>query len=186
MHISRRLAERVDEVADLITAENGKPLMWAKAEAGRAVSVFRWAAENARQWSGEVMRLDTDARRRVMETGQFLIDVKAGDASQNDVGSPAFHLSHALDVTGATNREDRARHAILRHGAGSDLHDPDEPGSRKRILEHGPVARLKDVEGRDLLREQRDRVEREERHGSPEVDLNGGFRGHFRWLRATL
>ncbi len=61
MHISRRLAERVDEVAELITAENGKPLMWAKAEAGRAVSVFRWAAENARQWSGEVMRLDTDA-----------------------------------------------------------------------------------------------------------------------------
>ena len=43
MHISRRLAERVDEVAELITAENGKPLMWAKAEAGRAVSVFRLA-----------------------------------------------------------------------------------------------------------------------------------------------
>lgn len=60
MQISRRLAERVDEIAELITAENGKPLMWAKAEAGRAVSVFRWAAENARQWSGEVMRLDTD------------------------------------------------------------------------------------------------------------------------------
>lgn len=61
MHISRRLAERADEIAELITSENGKPLMWAKAEAGRAVSVFRWAAEHARQWSGEVMRLDTDA-----------------------------------------------------------------------------------------------------------------------------
>jgi acyl-CoA reductase-like NAD-dependent aldehyde dehydrogenase len=60
MHVSRRLAERVDEVALLITAENGKPLKWARAEAGRAASVFRFAAEEARRWSGEVQRLDTD------------------------------------------------------------------------------------------------------------------------------
>ena len=59
--ISRAIAERADEIARLITAENGKPLMWSRAEVGRAVSVFRWAAEEARQWSGEVMRLDTDA-----------------------------------------------------------------------------------------------------------------------------
>ena len=60
MHVSRRLAERADEVALLITAENGKPLKWARAEAGRASSVFRFAAEEARRWSGEVQRLDTD------------------------------------------------------------------------------------------------------------------------------
>jgi aldehyde dehydrogenase (NAD+) len=60
-HVSRRLAERTDEVAELITAENGKPLKWAKAEAGRAVSVFRWAAEEARRFGGEIQRLDTDA-----------------------------------------------------------------------------------------------------------------------------
>jgi acyl-CoA reductase-like NAD-dependent aldehyde dehydrogenase len=60
-HVSRRLAERADEVAALITAENGKPLKWAKAEVGRAVSVFRWAAEEARRFSGEMQRLDTDA-----------------------------------------------------------------------------------------------------------------------------
>jgi glyceraldehyde-3-phosphate dehydrogenase (NADP+) len=60
-HISARLAERVDEVAELITAENGKPIMWARAEANRAVSTFRWAAEEARRFSGELMRLDTDA-----------------------------------------------------------------------------------------------------------------------------
>lgn len=58
--ISRGIAARADEFAALITAENGKPLMWAKAEVGRAVSVFRWAAEETRKWSGEVMRLDTD------------------------------------------------------------------------------------------------------------------------------
>jgi acyl-CoA reductase-like NAD-dependent aldehyde dehydrogenase len=60
-HVSRRLAERFDEVAALITAENGKPLKWARAEASRAVSVFRWAAEEVRREGGELLRLDTDA-----------------------------------------------------------------------------------------------------------------------------
>jgi acyl-CoA reductase-like NAD-dependent aldehyde dehydrogenase len=59
-HVSRTLAERTDEVARLITAENGKPLKWARAEAARAVSTFRWAAEEARRFSGELQRLDTD------------------------------------------------------------------------------------------------------------------------------
>lgn len=59
-HVSRRLGERADEVARLITAENGKPLKWARAETARAVSTFRWAAEEARRFSGELQRLDTD------------------------------------------------------------------------------------------------------------------------------
>ncbi|MEU7959730.1 aldehyde dehydrogenase family protein [Micromonospora humida] len=60
-HVSRELAARAAEVADLITAENGKPVTWARAEVGRAVSTFRWAAEEARRFSGELQRLDTDA-----------------------------------------------------------------------------------------------------------------------------
>ncbi|NUR48360.1 MAG: aldehyde dehydrogenase family protein [Hamadaea sp.] len=60
-HVSRRLAERAEEVARLITAENGKPLIWARAEVSRAISTFRWAAEEARRFSGELQRLDTDA-----------------------------------------------------------------------------------------------------------------------------
>ena len=59
-HISSRIAERAEELADLITAENGKPILWARAEVGRAVGVFRTAAEEARRWSGEAMRLDTE------------------------------------------------------------------------------------------------------------------------------
>jgi acyl-CoA reductase-like NAD-dependent aldehyde dehydrogenase len=59
-HVSRRLAERSDEVARLITAENGKPLKWARVEVSRAVSTFRWAAEEARRFSGDLQRLDTD------------------------------------------------------------------------------------------------------------------------------
>ncbi|HZP49919.1 aldehyde dehydrogenase family protein [Actinocrinis sp.] len=60
-HVSKRLAERADEIARLITAENGKPLKWSKGEVGRAVSVFRWAAEEARRFAGQLQRLDTDA-----------------------------------------------------------------------------------------------------------------------------
>jgi acyl-CoA reductase-like NAD-dependent aldehyde dehydrogenase len=60
-HVSRRITERADEVARLITAENGKPLMWARAEAGRVASTFRWAAEEARRFNGDFQRLDTDA-----------------------------------------------------------------------------------------------------------------------------
>ena len=58
--ISGQLARRADEVAALITAENGKPVKWARAEVGRAVSTFRWAAEEARRFSGDLQRLDTD------------------------------------------------------------------------------------------------------------------------------
>ncbi|MDX6297576.1 MAG: hypothetical protein QOI51_1433 [Nocardioidaceae bacterium] len=57
---SAAIAERSEELSRLITAENGKPITWARAEVGRAVSVFRIAAEEARRWSGEAVRLDTD------------------------------------------------------------------------------------------------------------------------------
>ncbi|QKW09488.1 aldehyde dehydrogenase family protein [Streptomyces sp. NA04227] len=60
-HVSRRLAERTEEIAALISAENGKPMKWARGEVGRAVSVFRFAAEEARRFNGgEAQRLDTD------------------------------------------------------------------------------------------------------------------------------
>ncbi|MQS37564.1 aldehyde dehydrogenase family protein [Streptomyces katsurahamanus] len=61
-HVSKRLAERTEEIAQLISAENGKPIKWARGEVGRAVSVFRFAAEEARRFNGgEAQRLDTDA-----------------------------------------------------------------------------------------------------------------------------
>jgi acyl-CoA reductase-like NAD-dependent aldehyde dehydrogenase len=59
-HVSRGLAERAEEIAELITAENGKPLRWSAAEVNRAVSTFRFAAEEARRFTGELQRLDTD------------------------------------------------------------------------------------------------------------------------------
>ncbi|MBB2915572.1 acyl-CoA reductase-like NAD-dependent aldehyde dehydrogenase [Streptosporangium becharense] len=60
-HVARRLAERADEIAHLITAENGKPIFWARGEVNRAISTFRFAAEETRRLSGETVRLDTEA-----------------------------------------------------------------------------------------------------------------------------
>ncbi|MGI5506792.1 aldehyde dehydrogenase family protein [Lentzea sp. CA-135723] len=59
-HVSRRLAERAEEFAAAINADSGKPLKWARIEVTRAISTFRWAAEEARRFSGELQRLDTD------------------------------------------------------------------------------------------------------------------------------
>ncbi len=61
MHVSQQITDRSEEIAQLITAENGKPLMWSRIEVTRGASTFRWAAEEARRWSGELQRLDTDA-----------------------------------------------------------------------------------------------------------------------------
>jgi acyl-CoA reductase-like NAD-dependent aldehyde dehydrogenase len=63
-HVSRRLAERAEEIAETITAENGKPLKWANVEVTRAISTFRFAAEEARRFTGNGQRLDTDPGAR--------------------------------------------------------------------------------------------------------------------------
>ncbi len=60
-HISKRLAETLEENAELIAREGGKPLKWAKVEAARAASTFRWASEVLRHGDDELMRLDTEA-----------------------------------------------------------------------------------------------------------------------------
>jgi aldehyde dehydrogenase (NAD+) len=60
-HISKRLAETLEENAELIAREGGKPIKWARVEATRAVSTFRWASEVLRHGEEELMRLDTEA-----------------------------------------------------------------------------------------------------------------------------
>ncbi|GAB3996270.1 hypothetical protein GCM10029992_15900 [Glycomyces albus] len=51
-HVRRRLDEEAETSAELITAESGKPIAWARVEVDRAVSTFRWAAEEARRFTG--------------------------------------------------------------------------------------------------------------------------------------
>jgi acyl-CoA reductase-like NAD-dependent aldehyde dehydrogenase len=60
-HVSARLKETLEDNAELISGEGGKPLKWARVEATRAVSTFRWASEVLRHGQDEVMRLDTEA-----------------------------------------------------------------------------------------------------------------------------
>jgi acyl-CoA reductase-like NAD-dependent aldehyde dehydrogenase len=60
MHISRGIADRVDELAESVAREGGKPLKWSKVEVTRAISTFRWAAEETRRFGGEFMPLDTE------------------------------------------------------------------------------------------------------------------------------
>jgi aldehyde dehydrogenase (NAD+) len=59
-HVRQRIAERAEEFAALITAENGKPIRWARGEVDRAIATFQFAAEEARRFSGEAQRLDTE------------------------------------------------------------------------------------------------------------------------------
>ncbi|HEX9313591.1 MAG TPA: aldehyde dehydrogenase family protein [Actinomycetota bacterium] len=59
-HMSMRIGERVDELAETVAREGGKPLKWAKVEVTRAVSTFRWAAEECRRFGGEFLPLDTE------------------------------------------------------------------------------------------------------------------------------
>jgi aldehyde dehydrogenase (NAD+) len=59
-HISRRIAERVDQIAEIVAREGGKPLKWSKVEVTRAASTFRWASEEARRFGGEFLPLDTE------------------------------------------------------------------------------------------------------------------------------
>ncbi|WP_256978181.1 aldehyde dehydrogenase family protein [Rhodococcus sp. 14-2470-1a] len=59
--MSHHVCANAVKIAQLITAESGKPVKWARIEVTRAVSTFQWAAEEARRWSGHLQRLDTDA-----------------------------------------------------------------------------------------------------------------------------
>ena len=55
------LAERQEDVAQLISAEAGKPLKAARVEAQRAVSTYTFAAVEARKLTGETVPMDASA-----------------------------------------------------------------------------------------------------------------------------
>jgi acyl-CoA reductase-like NAD-dependent aldehyde dehydrogenase len=55
---ARRIGERSEEFAALISTETGKPITAARGEVGRAVETLTWAAEETRRISGETVALD--------------------------------------------------------------------------------------------------------------------------------
>jgi acyl-CoA reductase-like NAD-dependent aldehyde dehydrogenase len=101
MHISRRIGERAGEIAESIAREGGKPLKWATVEANRAVSTFRWAAEEARRANGELLRLDTEPAlgSRVGVVRRFPFGPVAGISPFNfPVNLVAHKMAPALGV----------------------------------------------------------------------------------------
>jgi aldehyde dehydrogenase (NAD+) len=56
-----RIRDRRDELARVIVREGGKPLKNAAVEVDRAVSTLTWAGEEAKRFTGELVRLDTES-----------------------------------------------------------------------------------------------------------------------------
>jgi len=57
---SARIGERNEELARTISLEAAKPIREARAEANRAMYVFRWAAEQAKRMEGRWIPFDTE------------------------------------------------------------------------------------------------------------------------------
>ena len=119
MHVSRRLAERTDEVAALITAENGKPIKWARSEATRAVATFRWAAEEVRREGGEMHPPRHRGRDGGPGGSRPPVPERPG-ARHRAVQLPA-EPRRAQGGAGARGRRPDHRQAGARHAAGRRL-----------------------------------------------------------------
>lgn len=60
-NVSRILSNRKTELANLMTAESGKPITYSLAELDRAIFTFKYASEEAKRISGETIPLDLAA-----------------------------------------------------------------------------------------------------------------------------
>ncbi len=91
--LSAKVAERRDELAELIVAEAGKPIRDARVEVDRAALVFRLGAEEAERMHGEVIPLDLmpSSRERVGITRRFPIGPIAGISPFNFPLNLAVH-----------------------------------------------------------------------------------------------
>ncbi|MEX0874407.1 MAG: aldehyde dehydrogenase family protein [Actinomycetota bacterium] len=76
---------RAEELTRLIVAEGGKPYKNAKVEVARAASTLTWAGEEAKRYTGELVRLDTEetARGRLGLVRRFPLGVVLGIAPFN-------------------------------------------------------------------------------------------------------
>jgi len=67
LHVTKRLRERQDEVAKIISVETGKPIADARSEVCRAADTFRTAAEESTRLRGEYLPLDDSPRSENFE-----------------------------------------------------------------------------------------------------------------------
>jgi acyl-CoA reductase-like NAD-dependent aldehyde dehydrogenase len=61
-HLAARCTERKDELADVVVAEAGKPIQFARAEVARLINTVEIAAEESTRIVGEVLPLDDSQR----------------------------------------------------------------------------------------------------------------------------
>jgi succinate-semialdehyde dehydrogenase/glutarate-semialdehyde dehydrogenase len=64
--IANRVAERVDEIAEVLTSENGKPLSESRAEAAGTVAHFKWFAEEASRGYGRIAPARQKGKRHLI------------------------------------------------------------------------------------------------------------------------
>ncbi|HDD45440.1 MAG TPA: aldehyde dehydrogenase family protein, partial [Candidatus Desulfofervidus auxilii] len=58
--ISEEVKEKAEELAQIITKEAGKPISLARIEVNRCIDLFKYAAEEAKRFGGEIVPLDLD------------------------------------------------------------------------------------------------------------------------------
>lgn len=99
--IAGLIGQRSEEIAETITAENGKPLNGAEAEVHAAAATFRFAAAEARQLAGDLRRLDIAAggeRRFAIVRHRPLGPVLAVSSVTFPLGAVARQIAPALAV----------------------------------------------------------------------------------------
>ncbi len=67
LHVVRRIEERAEELAQIVTIETGKPIRDARGEVSRMSDTFRVAAEEATRIGGECIPLDIGPRTQAYE-----------------------------------------------------------------------------------------------------------------------
>lgn len=91
--VANELHRRCEEIAKLITLENGKPLAQSEEEVTMAVDHLRWFAEEARRGYGKVLPVSRESRRQIVIKQP--VGVVAAITPWN------FPLAHAAQKVGA-------------------------------------------------------------------------------------
>jgi len=118
--------------------------------------------------------------------GHLADDACPAHALDQDVVSTVGKALVLHDLGDADGGLERGSAVVLELPAGA-LEDGggELAGTVEGSVDHLAVAGLEDVQGLDLLGEEQDGVEREERHGPPEVDGDGGLLRHGWSIQGT-
>ncbi|OLS21524.1 MAG: Lactaldehyde dehydrogenase [Candidatus Heimdallarchaeota archaeon LC_3] len=101
LSVAKQISERVDEIAEIIASESGKPMIYAKSEVLRCIDTFTIAAEESKRICGEFSSLDAVSRGvdRLSITQHYPVGVVAGISPFNfPLNLVAHKIAPALAV----------------------------------------------------------------------------------------